>query len=131
MKNRRSGRHGVCALKLDMMKAYDRVEWPFLKQVMLKMRFASVWVQRVMHFISSTSLAVMINGKPCGDIRPTRGLRQGDPISPLPIPINRVGRVGFGSGWVDFGFRSFTGRVISGSGLQRLNPNPNYSGSGQ
>ncbi|KAA3481068.1 reverse transcriptase [Gossypium australe] len=71
------------AVKLDVRKAYDRVEWAFLKEVMLRMGFAEEWVALVMRCISTISYAVNINGSRGNVFKPTRGLRQGDSLSPF------------------------------------------------
>ena len=48
MRNHSSGEVGYIALKLDMSKAYDRVEWPYMEKLMKKMGFDDIWVQLMM-----------------------------------------------------------------------------------
>ena len=72
MRNHSSGEVGYIALKLDMSKAYDRVEWPYMEKLMKKMGFDDIWVQLMMKCISSATYLVLINSEPHGKITPTR-----------------------------------------------------------
>ena len=76
----------VC--KLDIEKAYDSISWEFLYQVLGRMGFGSRWLSWMKWCISTAYFSVLINGSPTGFFPSSRGLRQGDPLSPYLFVID-------------------------------------------
>ena len=68
-------------LKLDLSKAYDRVDWLFLLWVLEAFGFSKRFRDLIFVLVSSASFSVLVNGSPSSFFKASKGLRQGDPIS--------------------------------------------------
>ena len=69
--------------KLDLEKAYDHINWEFLLYLLQRCGFSEKWRRWIFFCISSVRFSILVNGSPCGFFKSSRGIRQGDPLSPL------------------------------------------------
>ena len=83
MDERRRSREEGVIFKIDFEKAYDHMSWDFLDQVLEKKRFSPRWRKWMSGCLFSVSYAVLVNGSAKGWVKASRGLRQGDPLSPF------------------------------------------------
>ena len=81
IKKRKKGKEGYAAIKLYMNKAYDRVEWNFLRDMMQKLGFDGRSIELVMKCVSSVKYNIRVNGEVIDEFIPECGLRQGDSVS--------------------------------------------------
>lgn len=81
--SRKFHKTGFLSLKTDVSKAYDRIEWRFLKEMLIVFGFPGKWVSLIMECVSTARYIININGVLSNAFHPRRGLRQGDPLSPF------------------------------------------------
>jgi hypothetical protein len=74
---------GNIALKVDISKAFDTLDWNFLVMVLNNFGFSPIFVNWILEILQSARLSILINGKAVGFFSCSRGVRQGDPLSPL------------------------------------------------
>lgn len=74
-------------IKLDLAKAYDRVEWDVLFKIMGAFGFDDKVIKIIREMITTPMFSILINGSPTNFFKTSRGLRQGDPISPILFTI--------------------------------------------
>ncbi|XP_074291861.1 uncharacterized protein LOC141618677 [Silene latifolia] len=113
-------------MKVDLQKAYDSVEWSFLKEMLEALKFPPQFVKLIMQCVSTTSYSISLNGNLFGYFQGKRGLRQGAPLSPLlfTICLEYLSRL---IEWVqirpEFRFHPFCKRIsarIHGLGARKL-----------
>ena len=69
-------------IKIDLEKAYDRLEGSLIQDVLQAANFPSNMVQLIMSCVSSSTASILVNGGALDSFLPSRGIRQGDPLSP-------------------------------------------------
>ncbi|XP_021717958.1 uncharacterized protein LOC110685744 [Chenopodium quinoa] len=79
---RKQGKKGYMEIKIDFEKAYDRLRWSFIRDTLVQMNLPITMIEVIMECITTTSLQVLWNGEPSSSFKPSRGVRQGDPLSP-------------------------------------------------
>ncbi|XP_026433561.1 uncharacterized protein LOC113331002 [Papaver somniferum] len=86
----RSGKAGIIC-KIDLEKAFDRINWKYLEVVMLQMGFSSKLCKWLRFCYSTSTFSVLINGSSFGFFSSSRGVRQGCPVSPILFNIAMEG----------------------------------------
>lgn len=93
--HKKKGINGCLAIKVDLAKAFDKVEWNVLICILYNLGFSHVFIDWINECLSTPSFSFLINSSPYGNFKPSRGLRYGDPLSPFLFviytePLSRI-----------------------------------------
>ena len=80
--SKKRGKVGYMALKIDLEKAYDKLKWNFIKEMMIRANFPKDIVDIIMSCVSTVSTEILFNREALRPKYPSRRIRQGDPLSP-------------------------------------------------
>ena len=75
------GEVGYMALKIDLEKAYDKLEWSFIKDMLIRANIQVDLIDIIMSCVLMVSTSILVNGEALDPINPLRGIKQGDPLS--------------------------------------------------
>ena len=70
------------AIKVDLEKAYDKLEWSFIRGMLIRANLPADLIDLIMSCVSTVSTSILVNGEALDPIYPSRGIRQGDPLPP-------------------------------------------------
>ena len=80
--SKKKGKEGVMAIKIDLEKAYDHLEWSFIRDILTLFKFPNQLISLIMSCVSSSSISILLNGRALDPFQLSRGIRQGDLLSP-------------------------------------------------
>jgi hypothetical protein len=107
-------------IKLDLSKAFDRISWKYMSSLLEAFGFDNLWVAWIMRLTSSAFFSILVNGVPSQPFSPSRGIRQGDPLSPFLFVIMAEGLGRYIKASVEEG-------SLKGLPLHNLQPAPSHS----
>lgn len=81
--NKKKGKTSNMIIKIDLEKAFDRIEWSFIYQTLHHLKFSLKNTRLIMSCITTSQISILVNGHKTNYFSPNRGIRQGDPISPI------------------------------------------------
>lgn len=79
---RKKGKKGVMAIKVDLEKAYDRIQWDFIGETLATIGFEEHFIRIIIKCLTTARMKIMWNGSLSEDFNMERGIRHGDSISP-------------------------------------------------
>ncbi|CAL1371641.1 unnamed protein product [Linum trigynum] len=79
---KRRGKKGGMIFKIDLEKAYDMLRWDFVRDTLKEVGLPSSWITCIMYCVEHNTMRIRWNGELSQPITPSRGVRQGDPLSP-------------------------------------------------
>jgi hypothetical protein len=107
-------------IKLDLSKAFDKASWQYLRAVLESFGFDQHWVDWILNLTSSAIFSILVNGVPSPPFSPSKGIRQGDPLSPFLFVLMAEGLGRYIKSTV-------TNGSLKGLPLHNIQPAPSHS----